>query len=78
MYRTRRSLATLAVIVMAGLATVKAVTDERSVAPAGTNNVIESVRPTVVPPPTGLVVLCFPGAGCIVCRDGYCEYTKRV
>jgi hypothetical protein len=27
---------------------------------------------------TSLIVLCFPGVGCIVCSNGYCEYTKRV
>jgi hypothetical protein len=27
---------------------------------------------------TSLIVLCFPGAGCIVCHNGYCEYTSRM
>jgi hypothetical protein len=72
-------LATLAVIVMAGVGTVKDVPDEPTVAPAGTNSAADSVRPGVVPESTtALVVLCFPGAGCIVCHDGYCEYTRRV
>jgi hypothetical protein len=78
MYRTQRLLATLAVILIAGIATVKGVTDERSVVPAGTISAAESVPGTVSQRPTALVVLCFPGGGCIVCHNGYCEYTKRM
>ena len=76
MYRTRRLLATLAVIVMAGVGTVQGVSDKPTVAPAGTTNAADSVRPGPVPESTtALIVLCFPGAGCIVCHNGYCEYT---
>lgn len=79
MHRTRRLLATLAVIVMGGIGTVKGVPDDLTVASAGTNNAADAVRPGLVPASTtALVVLCFPGAGCIVCHDGYCEYTRRV
>ena len=111
MSRTRRLLATLAVIVMAGVGTAQGVPDKPRVAPAVTTNAADSVRPGPVPESTAalgvpdkptvapagttnaadsvrpgpvpesttaLVVLCFPGAGCIVCHNGYCEYTSRV
>ena len=79
MHRTRKLLATLVVIVMAGVGTMKGILDEPTVAAAGTTNAADSVRPDLVPESTtALVVLCFPGAGCIVCHDGYCEYTRRV
>ena len=79
MHRTRRLLAILAVIAMAGAGTVQGVPDEPTLAPAGTNNAADSGRPGLVPgSTTALVVLCFPGGGCIVCHDGYCEYTRRV
>ena len=79
MHRTRRLLVTLAVIVMAGVGTAKGVPDEPTNAPAETNKAADSVRPGLKPESaTALVVLCFPGAGCIVCHNGYCEYTRRV
>ena len=78
MHRTRRLIATLSVILMAGIAPVTGLTDEPSLAPAVTNSDAHSGGPGIVrEPSTSLVVLCFPGGGCIVCHDGYCEYTKR-
>ena len=77
MHRTGRVLATLAVILMAGIATVKGVTAERLVALTGTNNAADSMPASIASAPA-LIVLCFPGAGCIVCHNGYCEYTGRL
>lgn len=50
MHRTGRVLATLAVILMAGIATVKGVTDEWLVALAGTNNAADSMGAGLVTP----------------------------
>lgn len=79
MHRTRKMIATLAVILMAGIAPVTGVTNEPALALAGTNSDAGSVGTSIKPESsTALVVLCFPGAGCIVCHEGYCEYTRRV
>jgi hypothetical protein len=79
MNRTRRLLGTLAVILMAGITTMKGLTDERPVAPAAAKNAADSVQAGIASErPTALIVLCFPGAGCIVCHNSYCEYTVRV
>ena len=77
MHRTGRVIATMAVILMAGLATVTSGTDERLVALTGTNNAADSMPASIASAPA-LIVLCFPGAGCIVCHNGYCEYTNRI
>jgi hypothetical protein len=75
MNRTRRLLlAGLAAILMAGSQTTSA----RLVADGGMKNAADPVRAGITfETQTALTVLCFPGAGCIVCHNGYCEYTKR-
>jgi hypothetical protein len=78
MNRTRRLIATLGVILMAGIAPATGVIDQPWLAPAVTNGDAESGGTSIVPETsTALVVLCFPGGGCIVCHNGYCEYTSR-
>jgi hypothetical protein len=76
MHRAGRVIATMAVTLMAGIATVTSGTHERLGALA-TNNPAGSMRAAIASkPPTGITVLCFPDGGCIVCHNGYCEYQR--
>jgi hypothetical protein len=76
MRRTRILLVALAVSLIAGTGTAQGIADGRSIAP--TTNAADSARADrALKRPTALIVLCFPGGGCIVCHNGYCEYTRR-
>ena len=72
-----RTLAALTL--MAGIATAQDVANGRATASSSTTTTADSARSgRVLNRPTALIALCFPGAGCIVCHNGYCEYTRRV
>ena len=78
MQRIRKAFATTAIIVTAVFAPVANPPVARPDNVAAT--AVEDPQPVGVVPDstTALIVLCFPGAGCIVCHNGSCEYTVRV
>ena len=75
MHPLKRALAGMAVIVTA-VSTPLA--NGPSKLPNATLMVPNGQPGGVLNPSTSLIVLCFPGGGCIVCHGGYCEYTPRL